>query len=129
MEKIFIRRKVPIFTASFVTAVFAFLFSHYLPWWSIAIAAFLVCIYFIYSQGRSFLVGFMGIFSFWMVAAALQSMPGNMLMANKMAEIFFLPSGWLYIFVSALLGGLVGGLAGWSGGLIRGLFYKRQNII
>ena len=101
-------------------ALFGFIAGLFLPWWSIAIAAFLVMILLPQGLGRSFLAGFLGIFIMWFLVALILDMKNDHILSRKIAELFKLgPASILLIFITALIGGLVAGFAAMSGSSLR----------
>lgn len=106
-------------------AVLALLLEQFMPWWSIAIAAFAVEFGMGQPKGFSFLSGFLGIFILWLANAYLIDMQNDHILAGKVAKL--LPMGGsvaILLFVTALIGGLVGGLAGASGRELKKAFVK-----
>lgn len=94
------------------------------PWWTLAPVSFLVC--FFLRPRRTFLVGFLGVFLLWLAVGLIRDLPNDHVLSARMAGV--LPLGgmwWLYLIVSAIIGGLVGGFAGWSGAALRRLFRKK----
>ena len=51
--------------ALIITALLSFIAGLYLPWWSIAIAAFIVALLVYQNAGMAFLSGFSGLFLLW----------------------------------------------------------------
>jgi hypothetical protein len=98
-------------------SILAALAEYFAPWWLIAVVAFVVALVAGLKPGQSFLMGFLGIALFWFVAALISDYANDHILANRMAKVFHLPGGILFILVSAIIGGIVGGLASWSGGL------------
>ena len=101
-------------------AALSFLAGLVLPWWSIAIVAFLVGLFFPQSIGRGFLSGFLGIFILWFILALWIDIKNESILSHKIAQLFPLGgSAIAIIIVTALIGGLVGGFAAMSGTSIR----------
>jgi hypothetical protein len=101
-------------------AVLGFIAGLFLPWWSIAIVAFLVLILLPQGLGRSFLAGFLGIFMLWFLIALVQDVKNDHILSRKVAELFKLgPASILLIIITALVGGLVAGFAAMSGSSLR----------
>ena len=89
----------------------------FLPWWSIAIAAF-TCGFFLKSKAN-FLAGFLGIGLLWFATAWVMDLNAATPLAEKVSQILMINSKWLLLLVTALVGGLVGGLASLTGSLLR----------
>jgi hypothetical protein len=106
--------------AIILTALLAVVGGLYLPWWSIAIAAFIPVLLIPMRSTRAFLAGFLGIFILWFFLAWWIDQKNDSVLSKKVAEIFHLGgSSFLMILVTALIGGLVGGLAALSGSYLR----------
>lgn len=107
--------------ATLLTAAFSFLAGIYLPWWSIAVVAFLVALLIKQRYGLGFLSGFLGVFLCWGLLAFWIDVKNNHVLSQKMAQVFSLGASSLAIIVvTALVGGLVGGFAAMSGSSLRG---------
>ncbi len=90
-----------------------------LPWWSCAVVCFLVALFARQSGGRAFLIGFLGVGIFWLVAALLHDVANEHILSTRMAALFKLPNYWLFILVTVFIGGLVGGMAAWVGATLK----------
>jgi hypothetical protein len=109
-----------IIVASLLTALLAFVAGIYLPWWSLAIAAFIGAILVQQSSGRSFLAGFLGIFLLWALLAWWIDWNNNSYLSQKIASLLPLSgNSLLLILVTAFIGGLVGGSAALTGSFLR----------
>jgi hypothetical protein len=99
-----------------LVAILAYMFEQFLPWWSVAIAAFVVELAIGQDKGKAFLSGFLGIFLLWFIAALIIDNANEHILSTKMAAVLPLGgSAIAIILVTALIGGLVGGLAAASG--------------
>ena len=106
--------------AALLTMALAFLVGLYLPWWSIAIVAFLVALFLPQPSFRGFLSGFLGIFLLWGILAFWIDVENQQILSRKMALVFRLGgSSALLILVTAFVGGLVGGFAALTGTSLR----------
>jgi hypothetical protein len=102
--------------ATVLIASLSYLAGLFLPWWSIAIVAFLVALLIRPTIGMSFLAGFVGIFLLWFLVALWIDIKNEHILSGKIAQLFPLGgSSVLLILVTALLGALVGGFAAMSG--------------
>ena len=90
-----------------------------LPWWSCAVVCFLVAMFARQSGGRAFVMGFLGVGIFWLVAALMRDIPNDHILSTRMAALFKLPNYWLYILVTVFIGGLVGGMSAWVGAVLK----------
>ncbi len=103
-------------------ATLSFLAGLFLPWWSIAIIAFLVSLLLPQRTGIAFLGGFLGIFILWTIVAAWIDFGNDHILSQKIAQLFPLGgSSFLLILVTAFVGGLVGGFAAMAGSSLRPL--------
>ena len=93
--------------------------EYFLPWWTMSIVAFLVCLVMRMGGWRSFFAGFLGIAVFWLCAFLFRDVPNEHILSQRMAILFFKkPAGSQFMLVTVMLGAIIGGLAGWSGGLM-----------
>ena len=103
-----------------LTAALSFLAGIFLPWWSIAIVAFLIALLIPQKIVMAFLAGLSGIFLLWATLALWIDIKNGSVLSNKIAELFKLGgSSILLILVTAFIGGLVGGFAAMAGSLLR----------
>ena len=101
-------------------AMVSFAMGLYLPWWSIAIAAFLVSTFIHQKPGMSFLSGFVGVFLLWEIMAWWIDRKNNGILSQKISQILPLGgSSVLLILVTALVGALVGGFASLAASYLR----------
>lgn len=107
-----------------VTGLIGFLTGLYMPWWGIAIAAFVVSAAIPQKPAFSFLSGFLGIFLLWEVIAWWIDNKNNGILSQKIATILPLGgSSVLLIVVTSIIGGLVAGFAALAGTYMRRLIY------
>ena len=95
------------------TLVFAFIFSFFLPWWSVMVAAFLSSILFSLKGVSLFTSPFLAVFIFWLGYSLMLSNANDFTLAKKIAIL--LPLGgnpYLLILVTGIIGGLAAGIAG-----------------
>lgn len=106
--------------AILLTALLAFAESLYFPWWTIAIAAFIVGVFIHQKPWKAFLTGFLGLFLLWAGQSFYIDVQNEHILSQKVANI--LPLGgstfWL-ILISAFIGGLVGGFGALTGSYIK----------
>ena len=111
------------FTVSvLLIAIFSFALGLYLPWWSIAIAAFAVTALIHLRPAPSFLAGFIAIFILWLLIAWIIDVRNQHILSRRMASL--LPLGgntFLLLLITALIGAIVGGCAALSGSYLRRL--------
>lgn len=110
-----------------VVAIFllAFLLELFLPWWCIAIAAFVGGL--VFNTRANFGAGFLAIALLWVLRALIINIDAAAPLTGKVAKIFMLNTPLLYL-VTAVIGGLVGGFAAMAGSALnksrkRGTYY------
>ena len=102
--------------ATLLTASLSFIAGIFLPWWSIAIVAFLVALLIKQKIWLAYLAGFTGIFLLWGGLALLIDIKNRSILSQKIAHIFPLDgSAFLMILLTAFIGALVAGFAAMSG--------------
>jgi len=107
-------------SAIVLTVILAYLSGIYLPWWTIAVAAFLAGLAVAQRPGRAFLSGFLGIFLLWGTLAWQANSANEGILAARVAMILPLGgSAIMLIFATALAGALVGGMSAMTGSLLR----------
>ncbi len=107
-----------------VTALLSFVSGLYMPWWGIAIAAFLVSAAIPQKPAFSFLSGFLGVFLLWEGLAWWIDYKNNGILSQKIANI--LPLGGstvLLIVITSVVGAIVAGFAALAGSYLRRLIY------
>ena len=105
-------------------AIVSLLVQFILPWWSIALVAFMVCYWGSRNAGGAFVEGFAGIAVVWLAYAVLIHFRTEGVFTGRMGLLIIKsssPAGMLLL--TTVLGGLVGGLAGMAG------YYVRQVIM
>jgi hypothetical protein len=108
-----------------IILILSFISSYFLPWWMVAIAAFLAAFFIGKRSGQSFWSGFAAVFVVWTVLALLKSIPNDQILASRVVQLFPLPHHWIWLLlVTALIGGLVGGMGALSGVLMKNAFGK-----
>ena len=92
----------------------------YLPWWVIAIVAFIVAALIPQKPGWSFLSGFTALFLLWGLLAWYLSSNNNHILAHKMSQVILKkdsPSS--LVLITAVIGAVVAGFAALAGSYIR----------
>ena len=103
-----------------LTFLLSFIAGLYLPWWSIAIVAFLAALLMQPTIGLGFLAGFLGVFLLWATIAFWIDTANESILSHKIAMLFSLGgSTLLLVLITAFVGGLVGGFAAMAGSSIR----------
>jgi cell division protein FtsX len=97
--------------------------SNFLPWWFIAVTAFLIGMI----QGRglwsTFVGGFLAISLSWLGYTAYLETLSQGRLTSKVALIFGLSNSLQLMLITIILGGIVSGLASSSGYLLKRIFY------
>ena len=102
-------------------ALLSFCACLYLPWWSIAVIAFLVAAIIPQGTVMSFLTGFLALFLLWGILSFWISNNNEHILAHKVSLLILnIDSPFLLMFATALIGGLVAGLAAMTASFIRG---------
>ena len=105
-------------------AVLSYAANIFLPWWSIAIVAFLVSVLIPLKPGKAFLSGFLSVFFLWGGSSYFISSNNANILAQKISQLMiFMNSPLLLIILTGLTGGLVAGFAALSGSFLR---YKKE---
>lgn len=109
------------FTVSILTiAILAYALGIYLPWWSLACAAFLIGAVIPQRNILSFFSGFLSVFILWFLLALMMSNKNGDILAARMSQVVLKNNQpFLLILLTGLIGGLVGGFAALSGSLFR----------
>jgi len=108
----------------FLVAVFSFLIQLILPWWSMAIAAFIVSFGIGKKPLATFLSGFCACGMVWLLYALFIHFTRGDLMTARMAQLFTLPSSWLLYLNTSLLAAIIGGFSAWAGVSLKPLLRK-----
>ncbi len=112
---------VKFFVTTVLIALLSFICGLFLPWWSIALAAFLVSLLIPQRPLLAFFAGFLGLFLLWGVMALLIDLANQSILSSRVASL--LPLGGspvALILVTAFVGALVGG-----GGSLTAAFLKK----
>ena len=108
------------FVSLLLTALLSFAACLYLPWWSIAIAAFIVAALIPQNAVKSFLTGFTALFLLWGALSFWISNNNEHLLAHKVSMVLLkMDNPWILIFATAIIGALVAGFGALSGSFLR----------
>lgn len=106
--------------AILLTALLGYILGLFLPWWAIALAAFVVALLWQQRPGRAFASGFLAIFLLWGALAFIADVRNDHILSNRMSELIAgsrMP--WALILASAMIGGLVAGMGALSASVLR----------
>jgi hypothetical protein len=108
------------FISLVLTALLSFAACLYLPWWSIAIAAFVIAVLIPQNPGKAFTTGFLALFLLWGGLSFWISSNNEHLLAHKISTLIIkADSPYYLIFATAFIGALVAGFAALSGSFLR----------
>lgn len=103
--------------------------SLFLPWWVIAIVAFIVATLIPQKPFLAFLAAFVALFLVWGVHASIIDQSNNHILAAKVAEILGLGNSHISIIVvTAVTGAIVAGFGALTGSFLRRLVQVKNNI-
>ena len=106
------------FLIQFVAILFsAHLLALFMPWYSIAIAAFVMG--FLLKSNTNFLAGFSAIATLWVFNALLIDAGSSSDLSERVAKLLMVKYEIVLFLVMAAIGGLVGGFAALTGALLR----------
>lgn len=94
-----------------------YLLELFLPWWTVAIAAFAGGV--LLNSRWNFLAGFIAVGLLWVGKGLITDLSTDSDLADRVARIFMLNNKILLLLLIFLLSGLVGGFAAMSGGALR----------
>ena len=107
-------------TSLILTALLSFAACLFLPWWSIAIAAFIVAVLIPQQAGKAFLTGFLALFILWGGLSFWISNSNEHLLAHKVSMLILkMDNPYVLMLATALIGALVAGFAALSGSLLK----------
>lgn len=103
-----------------LTALLSFAACLLFPWWSIAVAAFVVAALIPQKPGKAFITGFISLFVLWGGLSFWISYNNEHILAGKVAMLILkMDSPYILIVATAIIGGLVAGFAALSGSFLR----------
>lgn len=104
-------------------ALLSFISGLFLPWWTIAVVAFVVSALIPQQPWVAFLAGFVALFLLWGGMALGIDLANGSILSTRVAGILPLhDSSWALVLVTGLVGALVGG----GGSLTASYLYKRK---
>lgn len=108
------------FVSIVLIALLSFVSCFYLPWWSIAIVAFVVAAIIPQKPAASFFAGFTAIFLLWLGLSMWISAANEHVLAHKVSMIVIkMNNVMLLMLVTALIGALVAGFGALTGSFVR----------
>ena len=104
------------FISFILTILLSFAACLFLPWWSIAIAAFVVAALIPQKPGKSFLTAFAALFLLWGGLSFWMSNNNNNVLAHKVSQLILkMDNPILLILATALIGAIVAAFAALAG--------------
>ena len=108
------------FFSFILTILLSFAACLFLPWWSIAIAAFVVAALIPQKPGKSFLTAFAAVFLLWGGLSFWMSNNNDHVLAHKVSQLILkMDNPILLILATALIGAIVAAFAALAGSYIR----------
>jgi hypothetical protein len=113
-------------TSVFLIALLSFASCLYLPWWSIAVASFLVAAFISQSPIKSFISGFAGVGLLWAGLSFYISIKNEHILAHKVSLLILkVDNPYLLIVATVLIGAFVGGFSALTASFIQ---KKKQSL-
>ena len=107
-------------TSVFLIALLSFASCLYFPWWSIAVASFVVAAFISQSPLKSFFSGFAGVGLLWAALSFYLSVKNEHILAHKVSLLILkVDNPYLLIFATALIGSVVGGFSALTASFIQ----------
>ncbi|MBK7122348.1 MAG: hypothetical protein IPH68_05730 [Chitinophagaceae bacterium] len=108
------------FLSFILTILLSFAFCLFLPWWSIAVASFIVAVLIPQKPLSSFLTAFGALFLLWGGLSFWISYNNDHILAHKVSQLIIkMDNPILLILLTALIGALVAGFAALAGCYLR----------
>lgn len=108
------------FISLLLTALLAFAACLFLPWWSIAIAAFAVAAFIPQKPLKAFFAGFTGLFLLWGGLSFWISNNNEHILGHKVSLLILqMDSPYVLILATAVIGAVVAGAAALTGSYLR----------
>ena len=112
--------------ALLVTALLSFIAGLYLPWWGIAIAAFIVALLVHQKAWKAFVSAFSALLLLWSGLAWWINVKNENILSARIGELLGIGNNpFLLISITAIIGALVAGFAAMSGSFLRSRKVKR----
>jgi len=116
----FINTYMKFLAALILTALLSFIAGLYLPWWGIAIAAFVVALIVYQNAGMAFLAAFTGLLLLWSGLACWIDRGNESILSARIGELLGIGNNaFLLILITGAVGGLVAGFSAMSGSFLR----------
>ncbi len=108
------------FISLILTALLSFAACLYLPWWSIAIVAFLIAALIPQRPVKAFFAAFIALFLLWGGLSFWISSNNDHILAHRVSQLILkMDSPYMLILATAVIGALVAGCAALTGSFLR----------
>ena len=108
------------FISLILTILLSFAACLFLPWWSIAITAFVVAALIPQKPFKAFVTGFLALFLLWGGLSFWMSNNNDHVLAHKVSQLVLkMDSPVALVLATALIGALVAGFAALAGSYLR----------
>lgn len=107
-----------------IVVIFSFLAQMFLPWWVIAVVAFVVCYIFQPGKFGAFAGCLLGVFLLWSTKAYMADKNFDIAISQILSELIGKVSPGAIFFLTGAIGGIVAGLGGLLGDWTRQLSQK-----
>ena len=108
------------FISLILTMLLSFAACLFLPWWSIAVASFVVAALIPQKPFKAFLTAFIALFLLWGGVSFWMSNNNDHILAHKVSQLILkMDNPYLLVLATALIGALVAGFAALAGSYMR----------
>ena len=107
------------FVSILITGLLAFSCGLYLPWWSVAVATFIVASLIYQPPLVSFLTGFCAVLLLWFGLILKINAANENILADKVSTVMGMRASYVLVIISCIIGAVVGGLGALTGSLLR----------
>ena len=107
------------FVSILITGLLAFACGLYLPWWSAALAAFIVSLLIYQPPLLSFLTGFCAILLLWFGLTLKINAANGSILADRVSLVIGMGGPFVLVILSSVIGAVAGGLGALTGSLLR----------
>lgn len=110
------------FVSVLVTGLLAFACGLYLPWWSVAVATFVVSFFIYQPPLRAFFTGFCAILLLWFGLILQINAANENILADKVSLLMGMGGSLMLVVISCIVGAITGGLGALTGSFFRKMF-------
>ena len=107
------------FVSILITGLLAFACGLYLPWWSVAVAAFIVALLIYQPPLVSFLTGFCAVLLLWFGLILKINAANENILAERVSLVMGMGGPFVLVILSCIIGGIAGGFGALTGSLLR----------